>query len=259
MTPTPSTATPTAPTAPTRPAPAPPRRTGRRVVTALAVVVGVLLILAGVDQLVRSTDSSTQAFDVVGLDRIEVDARAGQVTITAADRDDVLVTTHTTSGLLGRADVTARRGADDLLLHGDCRGVPGRRCRVTFEVEVPRSLDGTVQVRTLAGEADLRGLRTAVDLGTRAGTVRLVDFDGPVARIATTAGAVEVEAGAATRHLDLATTLGSIDVVIDDAEPLRVSATTTVGNQDLRVHQSADAERTITAHTTAGQVRVAGR
>jgi hypothetical protein len=241
------------------PTPAPPRPVGRRVVAVLAVAVGLLLILVGVDRLVRSTDTSTQTIDATDLDAITVDVRAGRIAVTATDRDDVAVTAHATSGLLGRADVNVRRGADGLLLHGDCDGVPGRRCRIAFEVEVPRELDGTVRVRTLAGEVDLRGLRTAVDLTTRAGTVRLADFDGPVARVETTAGSIEVDAGARTRHLDLATTAGSIEVVVDDAEPLRVSATTTVGNQDLRVNQSADAERTVTAHTTAGEVRVTGR
>ena len=250
------TATPPAPTAP---APAPPRRTGRRVLSALAIVVGLLLIAGGADRLTRSTETSTQTIDATDLDAITVDVRAGHIEVTAVDRDDVAVTAHASSGLLGRADVNVRRGADGLLVHGDCDGIPGRRCRIAFEVEVPRDLDGTLRVQTLAGEVDLRGLQTAVDLTTRAGAVRLVDFDGPVARVETTAGAIEVDAGAATRHLDLATTAGSIEVVVDDAEPLRVSATTTVGNQDLQVNQSADADRTLTAHTAAGKIRVTGR
>lgn len=252
------TTTPPAPTA-SPSAPAPPRRTGRRVVSVLAVVVGLLLVLVGVDRLAWGTDTTTQTIDATDLDAITVDVRAGRIEVTAVDRDDVAVTAHASSGLLGRADVNVRRGADGLLLHGDCDGVPGRRCRIAFEVEVPRDLDGTLRVRTLAGEVDLRGLQTAVDLTTRAGAVRLVDFDGPVARVETTAGSIEVDAGAATRHLDLATTAGSIEVVVDDAEPLRVSATTTVGNQALQVNQAADAERTLTAHTTAGEVRVTGR
>lgn len=253
------TTTPPAPTSPTETAPAPPRRTGRRVVSVLAIVVGLLLIAGGVDRLAWSTETSTQTIDATDLDAITVDVRAGRIDVTATDRDDVAVTAHASSGLLGRADVNVRRGADGLLVHGDCDGVPGRRCRIAFEVEVPRDLDGTLRVRTRAGEVDLRGLQTAIDLSTTAGAVRLDDFDGPVARVQTTAGTIEVDAGAATRHLDLATTAGSIEVVVDDAEPLRVSATTTVGNQDLRVNQSADAERTLTAHTTAGEVRVTGR
>lgn len=241
------------------PAPAPPRRSGRRVASVLAVVVGLSLVLVGVDRLVQRTDTTTQAIDATDLDAITVDVRAGRVSVVATDRDDVAVTAHATSGLLGRAHVNVRRGADGLLLHGDCDGVPGGRCRIAFEVEVPRDLHGTMRVRTVAGEVDLRGLRTAVDLTTRAGAVRLVDFHGPVARVETTAGSIEVDARASTRHLDLATTAGSIEVVVDDAEPLRVSATTTVGNQVLRVNHAADAERTLTAHTTAGEVRVTGR
>ena len=46
---------------------------------------------------------------------------------------------------------------------------------------------------------------------------------------------------------------------IDDTEPLRVDVDTTVGSESVSVNQSADADRLVTARTTAGEITVTGR
>lgn len=231
----------------------------RRVLLVVALVVGFLLVLAGVDRIVRDTASATQTLDAEGVTSIAVDTPAGEVAVTASDRSDVAVVSTTRSGLFSDADVDVRREGSQLLLAGDCDGIGLMSCEVAFEVEVPRSLAVPLTVDATAGEIDLRGISSPIEVRTTAGAVRLLDFSGETATVLTTAGEIDVDAAATTRALDLKTTAGSIDVTIDDREPLQVDVDTTVGSQSVSVHQAADADRTITARTTAGEIRIAGR
>ena len=188
-----------------------------------------------------------------------VGTSAGEVTIVATDRADITVEAGATSGLFSDADVAMRRDGDRLGLVGDCDGFHVGSCRVAFTVEVPRDLRSRVAVDTTAGRISLRGLTEDVAVTTTAGEVELLEFSGEQATVATTAGRIEVEAGATTRSLDLRTTAGEIDVRIDDTEPLRVDVDTTVGSESVSVNQSADADRLVTARTTAGEITVTGR
>ena len=246
------TATPTAPVRPRR-------STGRRVLAVGAVVVGGFLVLGGVDRMSQDAATTSDVVDATRVGALTVRTTAGEVTVTATDRDDVRVVARTASGLFSDADADVRVVGDRLELLGDCDGPGLGTCRVAFEVEVPRSLSLPVEVDTTAGEIELRGLAQAVDVQTTAGRVQLLAFDGPSATIATTAGSVQVVASAATDRLDLRTTAGSIEVAIDDTPPLRVDVDTTVGSQSVSVDQSADADRVVTARTTAGEIRVTGR
>lgn len=250
----------TAMTATSTTAPAHPRRsTGRRVLAVAAVVVGGLLVLGGVDRMSQDAATTTDVVDADRLDAVAIRTTAGEVTVSATDRDDVRVVARTSSGLFSDADTDVRLEGGRLELLGDCDGPGLGTCRVAFEVEVPRGLDVPLEVDTTAGEIELRGLGQAVDVHTTAGRVQLLAFDGPSATIATTAGSVEVVASATTDHLDLRTTAGSIEVAIDDTRPLRVDVDTTVGSQSVSVDQSADADRVVTARTTAGEIRITGR
>ena len=248
------TATTPAPT-PTRP----PRSTGRRVLAVTAVVAGLLLLLVGLDRATRETTTTSETFDAAGVRSLVVGTSAGEVTVVATDRADIAVEARATSGLFNHGDVAMRRDGDRLGLAGDCDGLHVGSCRVAFEVQVPRDLRASVDVDATAGRIVLRGLTADVAVRTTAGEVELHDFAGTAATVTTTAGSIQVDASAATRSLDLRTTAGEIDVRIDDTEPLRVDVDTTVGSESVSVHQSADADRTVTARTTAGEITVAGR
>lgn len=242
--------------------PAPTRRRGavlRRVLPVAAVLAGAVLVVVGIDRAVTDTTTESRTLGADGVTSIVVETRAGNVTVTATDRDDVLVRSSATSGLFSTARPDVRHEGDELRAVGDCRGPGVLTCRVAFDVEVPRDLAATVVVDSTAGEISLRDLAADVDVEATAGTVELRDFAGEVARVHTTAGEVDVEASAATRALDLRTTAGSIDVVIDDTEPLRVDASTTVGSTSVTANQSPDADRVVVAETTAGEIRVSGR
>jgi DUF4097 and DUF4098 domain-containing protein YvlB len=172
----------------------------------------------------------------------------------------VAVTAHATSGLLSDADVSMRRDGSRLVLTGDCDGVPVMsECTVAFDVEVPVDLAADLAVTTTAGEIDLHGMTGDVAVRATAGSVRLADFDGERASIRTTAGEIRVDAGAATRDVDVRSTAGSVHVAIDDTEPLDVDVDTTVGSERVTVRQDPDADRSVTARTTAGEVSVTGR
>lgn len=244
----------------TQPAPVRPRRsTGRRVLAVGAVVVGGLLVLGGIDRMSQDTATTTDALDASAVDALAVRTPAGEVTVTAADRDDIRVVARATSGLFSDADVDVRVEGDQLVLIGDCDGIGIGTCTVAFEVEVPRDRALQVEVDTTAGEIALRGLTEDIDVRTTAGRVQLLDFAGPSASVVTTAGSIEAVATADVDRLDLRTTAGSIEVAIDDTEPLRVDVATTVGSQSVSVDQSVDADREVIARTTAGEIRITGR
>ena len=244
----------------TSPAPARPRSsTGRRVLTVAAVVVGGLLVLAGLDRLGQETATTTDSLSAADVAAMAVRTTAGEITVTATDRDDVQVVARTTSGLFSDADADVRVEDGRLVLIGDCDRFGIGDCGVSFDVQVPRTLSVPVEVDATAGEITLRGLDQSVDVRTTAGRVQLLDFSGQSADLATTAGSIEVVASVDVRALDLRTTAGSIEVAIDDSEPLRVDVDTTVGSQSVTVDQSADADRVVTARTTAGEIRITGR
>ena len=244
----------------TQPAPVRSQRsTGRRVLAVGAVVVGGLLVLGGVDRMSQDTATTTDAVDAPGIEALAIRTTAGEVTVTATDRDDIHVVARTTSGLFSDADADVRVDGDQLVLAGDCDGIGIGTCTVAFDVQLPRDRALPVEVHTTAGEIELRGLAQDVDVRTTAGRVQLLDFAGPSAHVATTAGSIEVVATADVDRLDLRTTAGSIEVAIDDTEPLRVDVATTVGSQSVSVDQAADADREVTARTTAGEIRITGR
>lgn len=246
----------------TTPTPTPVRRRGtvlRRVLAVCVVLLGAALVVTGIDRAVSDTVTDSRTLEARGLDELVVDTRAGNVTIAATDRDDVLVRSSATSGLFSSARPDVRHDGAELRASGECRGPGFLTCRVAFEIEVPHDLAAAIVVHSTAGEISLRDLTGDVDVETTAGTVVLRDFTGEVARVHTTAGEVDVEAGATTRTLDLRTTAGSIHVAIDDTEPVRVDASTTVGSTSVTANQSARSDRVVVAETTAGEIRVTGR
>lgn len=245
----------------TSPAPVRPSRGRRvrRVLAAGAVLVGIGLVVSGIDRAVTDTVSETATLGAQGVETLVVETRAGDVTVTATDRDDVLVRSSATSGLFSSARPDLDREAAEVRVVGVCRGPAFLSCRVAFDIEVPRDLALAVDVRGTAGEIRLVGMSGDVDVDATAGTIELRDFAGAVASVHTTAGQVDVEARAATRALDLRTTAGGIHVSIDDREPLRVDASTRVGSTSITANQSPDADRVVRATTTAGEIRVTGR
>lgn len=202
---------------------------------------------------------SSRGFDADGVGALVIDTRAGDVSVEAAEVEDVTVVSRATTGLFSSADLDLRLDGSELLLTSGCDGLGMLSCTVAFEVQVPHDLVAPLDVDTTAGKVSLRGLDDDVTVRTTAGTVRLTDYRGETAEISTTAGTIEVDAALATRSLDLHTTAGSIDVVVDDERPLRVDTDTVVGSVTVDANQAADADRVVVARTTAGEIVVTGR
>jgi DUF4097 and DUF4098 domain-containing protein YvlB len=183
-----------------------------------------------------------------------------------------------TEGLRAPGRSAERTAAGELRLSSSCPGFFGGQCAVDYTIRVP---SGTV-VRAEADAGDVVAERlTATEplvLGTSAGDITASDVTAPSIELSSSAGDVEardlsaeridlhssagdVVASLATpaRRLVAESSAGDVELLVPNAV-YRVDATSSAGDVDagaLRTDPSA--QRAITAHSSAGDVRVAAR
>jgi hypothetical protein len=261
--------------------PAPEHRTPlpiRRLLFAAAALVALFLVLVGaynlIDVATRQTTTERATYDGV---RSLVIERASDVRLTGAPADASLeVVARVTEGLRA-PERSVDRGADGVLeLSSSGCGFLGGQCEVAYTIRVP---SGTV-VRAEADAGDVHADRLATTeplvLATSAGDVTATDVRAPSIVLSSSAGDVEAR-GLSADRVELTSSAGDVVASLATAaervlaessagdvellvpnEVYRLDATSSAGDVDTGdLRTDPDAERAITAHSSAGDVRVA--
>jgi len=263
--------------------PAPAHRTPlaiRRALFVAAALLGLFLVLVGafniVDVASRKTTTASASYD--GVRTLVIDG-ASDVRLTGAGEGAALeVVTRSTEGLRGPDSSVERGAGGELRLSSSCPNLFTSQCGVDYTISVP---SGTVvRAEADAGDVTAERLRTTepLVLDTSAGDVEASDVTAPSITLSSSAGDIEarglsadsvrLESSAGDVVASLATpaeelfadsSAGDVELLVPN-EIYRIDATSSAGDVDagaLRTDPSA--QRSITAHSSAGDVLVAAQ
>jgi hypothetical protein len=244
----------------------------RPVLVVLIVVAALLFVYGGtkaVALLTQHTDTQTRV--VAAAPTIVVQVRTGDVRITAADRDDVRLTSKEKRSVWGGGKVEISGEGGRLHLGDNCDKVPvvDAPCSVDYVLEVPRDtdvrvvagtgdlhaehLDGSADLRSGTGDLNAEDVRGALHLKADTGDVH-VEGPGRVVSVETGTGDVDVVAAEA-RSIAVQTGTGDINITVPDTS-YAVDAQSDSGDDHVGVDQDDAAPRRLSAHTGTGDVHV---
>jgi hypothetical protein len=261
--------------------PAPAYRTPpaiRRALLAAAGLLALALVALGtynlLDLAARHTTTQRATYD--GVRALVIDG-ASDVSLTSAPAGaPVQVLARVTEGLRSPSRSAERGGDGTLTLSDSCPAFLGGQCGVSYEIRVP---SGTlVRAEADAGDVVAENLVSTqpVELGSSAGDVTAIDVTAPSITLSSSAGDVEarrlsagrIDAGSSAgdvllslrtpaERLSAESSAGDVDIVVPDAV-YRLDATTSAGDVDSGgIRTDPDSPRTISAHSSAGDVTVA--
>ena len=239
-------------------------RGGRRglwvVLGIFGVIVLVLVAMWAITELARTTTSQEQQLAADEVDALELRGEAGSISIVIEERADIGVRSELTAGLFDEVDSDVTLAEGTLSVTDDCdRGVPFfTDCQVDHELVVPPEVLDRISIQATAGAIDVRGFDGDLDVFATAGRIVVSDFTGPAADLRSTAGQILVDATVAPQSIDVSTTAGEIAILVPD-ETYRVETDTTAGTVEVDVREDPDADRSITASSTAGAIRITQR
>ena len=263
--------------------PAPARRTPLAIRRALLVVASLLalfLVATGaynvLDLAARHT--TTERATYTNVRELVIDD-ASDVRLTGAPASAPLVVRSRVREGLQSPDLDADRGAGGALrLDSSCPSFFGGSCRVEYDVSVPAGT--VVRARSGGGDVVAEDLRSsaALTLHSSAGDVTATDVNAPAIELTSSAGDVQargldgrevhLESSAGDVVAALATpparllarsSAGDVELLVPNAV-YRVDASSSAGDVDTSsVSTDPSATRTITAHSSAGDVAIAAR
>ena len=249
----------------------------RRVLLAAAGLLALALVALGAYNLLdlASRHTTTQQASYMGVRSLVIEG-AGDVRLTSGPAGaPVQVISHVTEGLRGPHRSAQRSAEGTLTLSSSCPGFLGGQCGVSYEVRVPSGT--SVRADTDAGDLVAEALVSAqpVVLSSSAGDVTVSDVSAPSIELSSSAGDVEAS-GLRARQVELGSSAG--DVIAALATPAeRLVAESSAGDVELlvpnalyrldasssggdvsagRLRTDPAAARAITAHSSAGDVRV---
>ncbi|MFR9806887.1 DUF4097 family beta strand repeat-containing protein [Pseudonocardia sp. RS010] len=187
--------------------------------------------------------------------RVEIMSDAGDVTLRSGP-DGVATVDHEMRWTGARPELTQELTGDVLRITARCPD-PGERCETRLAVTVPAASGSTVDLG--AGDVAVEDLAGAQELRTASGDVAGSGLAGPRVSAHSAAGDVELIFDAAPSTVVAESTAGDVDVLVPVGPVYRVDAGTTVGSVEVGVADDPGAAATISAHSTAGDVRVAHR
>lgn len=213
---------------------------------------------SGATPFVGKRTERTETVPLRDAERLSVRGAAGDVTLRAADRDDLDVRIVKQSSAV-TADLSAlafgvERDGDDLVLRSEWRGDGrplGGRPSMNLDVALPRSLP-VGRVENAVGDVVLDGVAGDADVESETGDVHARRVSGSV-RAVTETGDVTVDAPERLRDVRTETGDVAVDVPALDGDTA-VRAET--GDVDAAVAPDLDAE--LRARSDAGDASVTG-
>jgi hypothetical protein len=202
------------------------------------------------DATTRTTLSSPVHEIIVRADAGDVDVRAGLTGDVVLTRRDAWV--------VDRPTVSEHYADGVLTIKTRCGGLKAvLRCRSDLRIDAPPEVD--VQVRTEAGDVDLRGLSGRADVQTASGDIRTHRLEPVTVRAATDAGNVSLDLFGEPVRTEAESNGGNVRVTVPYG-PYHVDATTTAGNVKVEGLIRDDlAPQAIDALTNAGDITVRAR
>ena len=263
--------------------PAPAHRTPlaiRRVLFVAAALLGLFLVVVGAFNIidVASRKVTTERASYDGVRTLVVDG-ASDVRLTGAAEGSALeVVTRSTEGLRGPDHSVERGAGGELRLSSSCPSFLTSQCGVDYTISVP---SGTVvRAEADAGDVTAERLETSeplvldtsagdveasdvtapsIELSSSAGDVEARDLRADAVRLESSAGDVIASLATAPRELIADSSAGDVELLVPNAI-YRVDATSSAGDVDAgRLRTDPSATRSITAHSSAGDVFVAAQ
>lgn len=237
----------------------PPRR--RRGLKAFVTVIGVLLLVVGGIWLLgvatQGTEVSEDTVAAEGIDRVMVQVESGRIEVVVEERPDIAITTERVSSAWNDPQNSVDVAEGTLAATGECESTFFMsNCAVNYTIAVPRGMITQLDITTTAGQIEIRGSSADVNARTTAGGIRLIDYSGLSADLATTSGGVTVHAVTPPESLSVETTAGGVGITVPDVG-YQIATDTTVGGIDVTVRQDPDSDRSIAVRTTAGGISIA--
>jgi hypothetical protein len=238
--------------------------------SAVAVVMLVFGTAQSISALSHEERTTAETFDATSLRLVKIDNSAGgTVRVVGSDTDEVTVRTEVSDGL----QKTRHREAIDgemLVLESSCPFLTSF-CEVRYVVEMPAGLAVTVWSPASVTVEDVTGDVTvdtdesidAARLGGRfdaravSGSINARDLRSSDVVAEMIAGSMVLDFAEAPLAVRAAATDGSIEVVVPEgSETYRVDARTVDGETSTQVDNGPAGDRTITATTTDGDIRI---
>jgi hypothetical protein len=236
-------------------------RSGRRqrrtpYVVAAVAVGGVLAVsgLAAVSSAMTQHDHATFAAD--GIRELVIQQDSGNVTLVTDPTAGHLQVT-TSRNWSWQQPASAHTVKDGVLtLTGTCPDFPGLgACGVDQRVTVPS--DVKVQVEVSTGNIDGAGLKlSSFGAHSDSGSIDATNLDVTAFSATTSSGSIHATLSRAPEQATAETSSGSIHLTVPDM-PYQVHAGTSAGQVRIDVRDDATASRSITAHTSSGDVTIA--
>lgn len=204
----------------------------------------------------RQTDRVTTPL-ADGVHRVILSTEAGGVRLRAAAPAEEATLTRRESWAFARASVTSSTTDGVLTAEATCPDTDPltEYCSVDFELVLPVGTD--VELRTVTGDIDVRGMSGTIRTSTGTGGIRLDEVSSASVRATTSTGDVRVKMATPPVNITARSSTGDVTVKVpDDGTVYRVVTGTSVGNRTVQVPTDSTSSRVIEAVTSMGDVKV---
>ncbi len=240
---------------PQPPPPQAPRKRWRRL---LVFIAGGILILAGLATLLNKaferTRTSTETYPEA-ISHLVVDSSNGDIVIVATE-DGALTVERTERYSFRNPEGTAVVDGTTLTLEDGCPGAFAAlfsHCRVDFRITVPAGTEVTVELSN--GNIDVDGVGGGVSLICSNGDITGRSLTASVLLADSSNGDIGLSFVSAPERIVADTSNGDIEIVVPD-DTYRIEAETSNGRIEYGVDTDPDAERSITATTSNGDIDI---
>ncbi len=232
--------------------------TGRAVVRAGLVLLGIAAVGWGAASAATTLSSDTRIINErhTGIRTVEVHAGMGVVGVTGRPGATGVVVRQRQRWRLRTPRFSARRVGDRLVVRSSCPWNVGWPCDGALDLTVPPGI--AVDVRSDDGEVFLQELTGPVRVRSGDGPISATALRGADVDLAAGDAPVEVAFSTAPRRIRAAAADGAVEIRVPrDGRPWRVDGTTDEAPREVEIAVDPSADRTITADTVDGPVRIA--